>query len=113
MKTHRITLAVVALALAATAHAEPTYDKTVHAVGSAAFAGIVTTIRHDELQGFGAAVLLGAAKEGYDALHQPQHDPSWRDFGADVLGAYIGAKLAGVVLIPERHGLTVGFVRSF
>ena len=42
--------------------------------------------------GFGLAVTVGAAKEGYDALGHG--DPSWRDFTWDVVGAAVGTGLA-------------------
>lgn len=42
--------------------------------------------------GFGSALAVGAAKEGYDALGQG--DPSWKDMTWNVLGAATGTLIA-------------------
>jgi putative lipoprotein len=44
------------------------------------------------LAGAGTSLLLGGAKEGYDALGYG--DPSWRDFAWDVAGTAVGVMIA-------------------
>jgi len=91
-----------------------TEDKRAHFALMAGVAAAGTTVAQgNEWAGFGAAVLLGAAKEGYDAFHRPKHDPSWKDFGADVAGAYVGAKVGGLIIMPKGHGFTLSLVRKF
>jgi len=96
-------------------------DKAKHASISTLIAGAVTVVQRDELQGFLAATAVGVAKEAYDydhrnerkANHRSKHTASWKDFGADLVGAYLGAKLGGLSIMPEGKGLTIGFVREF
>lgn len=81
-------------------------DKLQHAAGSAAIAAAVTVATGSERTGFWTSVAVGAAKEAYDARHRDRHTPSWKDFGADVAGAYAGAKL-GAYIVVRRNSITV------
>jgi len=88
-------------------------DKAVHATGSALIAGAVTAATKNAFLGFGAALVVGAAKEAYDSKHPGKHTASWKDFGADALGGLAGAELGGLVLAPADRGIVVGFRRAF
>lgn len=99
---------VVSLAVASTSHARAqdsdpwiSRDKAFHfdvsagvaAVGYAGSAAYLVDARWKALAlGGGAAIALGAAKEGWDALGYG--DPSWKDFAWDVVGAVAGLAIA-------------------
>ncbi|CAK0757910.1 putative lipoprotein [Gammaproteobacteria bacterium] len=98
------------------AHADDQWrgqDKVKHVSVSALIAGAVTVVQRDELQGFLASAAVGVAKEAYDYKHRDTQTASWKDFGADLIGAYFGTKLGGLLILPEGKGLTIGFVREF
>lgn len=104
-------LIAAALALASTAAAaEDSWtgrDKALHFTGSAAIAGVVTAAAKSESAGFWTSVAVGAAKEARDYKHRDRHTASWKDFAADVAGAYVGAKLGGLTIQPQEKGLKV------
>lgn len=114
MKRLIITAALTAFATVAGATDSWTgKDKAAHAGGSSALSAGVTAVAGNEFVGIAAALLVGAAKEGYDSKHPDKHTASWKDFAADAAGALIGAKLGGVVIAPDRRGIVVGFQRVF
>ena len=78
-------------------------DKALHLGGSAAVAAAITVATKDERIGFWTTVAIGAAKEAYDAKHRDRHTPSWRDFGADVAGAYVGSKIGAVIVVRRNQ----------
>jgi putative lipoprotein len=75
-------------------------DKALHFAVSAGIAGVgygvTTAFARDRWKAFavggGAALAAGALKEGYDATGHG--DPSWKDFGWDVIGAAVGLVMA-------------------
>jgi putative lipoprotein len=75
-------------------------DKALHFAVSAGVAGagygVTTAFASDRWKaltvGAGAALAVGALKEGYDAAGSG--DPSWKDFGWDVIGAAVGLAIA-------------------
>jgi len=75
-------------------------DKALHFAVSASIAGagygVTTAFARDRWKAFaiggGAALAAGALKEGYDATGHG--DPSWKDFGWDVIGAAVGLAIA-------------------
>ena len=75
-------------------------DKALHFAVSAGIAGagygLTTAFARDRWKAFavggGAALGAGALKEGYDATGRG--DPSWKDFGWDVIGAAVGLAIA-------------------
>ena len=75
-------------------------DKALHFAVSAGVAGagygITTALARDRWKAFavggGAALAVGALKEGYDAAGHG--DPSWKDFAWDVIGAAVGLAIA-------------------
>jgi putative lipoprotein len=75
-------------------------DKALHFTVSAGIAGtgygVTTAFAEDRWKAFaiggGAALAAGALKEGYDASRHG--DPSWKDFGWDVIGAAVGLVIA-------------------
>lgn len=99
-----IPAATVTLALlwAATANADEWWgpDKALHlavstGISASSYAVAAAFTERRELRilsGVGTSLLLGAAKEGYDALGYG--DPSWRDFAWDALGAGVGTAIA-------------------
>jgi len=78
-------------------------DKAMHFGASVGIsAGVYTlmvpvTANRDvrALAGGGTSLLIGAAKEGYDALGYG--DPSWRDFAWDIAGTAVGIAVAYAV----------------
>ena len=88
-------------------------DKAAHFGYSAIIASSVTAATQNEFYGLAAAVAVGAAKEGYDDLHRPKHDPSWKDFGVDVAGGIVGAKVGGLFIKRQNRGILVGFHKVF
>ncbi len=106
---HRMRIAVIPLTLfaatlSAPARAEPDpwfgRDKALHFAVAAGIAGagygVTTAFARDRWKAFavggGAAIAAGVLKEGYDAAGHG--DPSWKDFGWDVLGAAVGLVIA-------------------
>jgi putative lipoprotein len=87
-------------------------DKALHFAVSASIAGAgygVTTAFAKErwkalIIGGGAAIAAGALKEGYDAAGHG--DPSWKDFGWDVVGAAVGLALAWGIDVAVHGGET-------
>lgn len=53
-----------------------------------------------ELYGFLAGASVGAAKEIYD-MRSKGHTASFKDFAATAAGAFIGAKIGGLVITPN------------
>ena len=80
-------------------------DKAKHFSSTAAIAAAVTVATESERAGFWTAVAIGAAKEVTDG-RRAGHTASWRDFGADVAGAYVGAKL-GAYVVVRRNSVTI------
>ena len=98
-----------ALTMAGSACAQDSWtgrDKLQHVAGSAAIAAAVTVVTSSERAGFWTAVAVGAAKEAYDAQHRDRHNPSIKDFGADVAGAYLGSKF-GAYIVVRRNSISV------
>ena len=88
-------------------------DKTQHFIGSALIAAGVTSYTGDERIGFWSSVAVGVAKEVYDYDHPAANTASLKDLTWDVLGAYMGARMAGWS-IRQSHGETViSFSRLF
>jgi putative lipoprotein len=89
-------------AIARAAETDPWFgsDKALHFAVSAGIAGagygVTTAFAEDRWKAFaiggGAALAAGALKEGYDAMGHG--DPSWKDFGWDVIGAAVGLAIA-------------------
>src|SRR5688572_32720087 len=104
---HAVLASVVVIASSASVRAaEPDpdpwigRDKALHFVVSASIAGagygVTTAFANDRWKAFAiggaAALAAGALKEGYDATGRG--DPSWKDFGWDVVGAVVGLAIA-------------------
>ena len=113
---HIITIAA-ALFMTTCAHAQDSWvsvDKALHAGVSGGIAAVATVATGSELQGFTFAMAVGVAKEVYDKQHPDKHSASYRDLVADAAGAYMGAKLGGVFVAPQKTGgFTVFLSRSF
>ncbi len=87
------------------AHADEWWgrDKALHftvsvGLSSASYALSATLTERREYRAIAAAgtsLLIGAGKEGYDALGYG--DPSWRDFAWDVAGTAVGVMIAYAV----------------
>lgn len=88
-------------------------DKALHFGVSALMAGVVTSATEgNELRGFWVASAVGVAKELSDA-NRRGHTASGGDMAANLLGAYVGAKLGGFFVKPERGGFSVGLRGEF
>jgi len=73
-------------------------DKQDHFAGSAILGMGASQVFDNKLQAFGAVLLVGAAKEGYDYKHPQNHTASWKDFAADAAGAVVGVYYGGCIL---------------
>jgi putative lipoprotein len=69
-------------------------DKAQHFVGSAVLSYGFSEVMSPE-KAFLTAVAIGAAKEVYDYKHPTKHTASYKDFIADVAGAYVGVYAKG------------------
>jgi len=99
-----LALGSIASTVSVPARAEPDpwigRDKALHFAVAAGIAGagygVTTAFARDRWKAFaiggGAALAAGALKEGYDATGRG--DPSWKDFGWDVVGAAVGLAIA-------------------
>ena len=97
-----VLLGVTVASRSARADPDPWFgqDKALHFAVSAGIAGAgygaTTVFARDRWKalaiGGGAALAAGALKEGYDA--SGHGDPSWKDFGWDVIGAAVGLTIA-------------------
>jgi hypothetical protein len=94
-----------------------TAHKLLHLTGSAALAGVATDYTGSEWEGAGIAFSAGLAKEGLDAYrrrHRNGHDMFTCDaLIADAIGAAIGAKMGGIYLERQSHGVQVAYSTNF
>ena len=85
-------------------------DKALHFTVAAGIAGAgygaTTVFACDRWKAFavggGAALAAGALKESYDAAGHG--DPSWKDFGWDVVGAAVGLAVAWGIDVAVHGG---------
>lgn len=83
-------------------------DKALHFGASAVIAGGAYAVAATQFEARGprllvggaTAIVVGAAKEGADALGLG--DPSWRDFTWDIVGAAAGLVVAWVIDVAVR-----------
>lgn len=69
-------------------------DKAQHFLGSAALSYSFSEVMSPE-SAFLTSVGIGLAKEVYDYKHPAKHTASYKDFIADVAGAYVGVYAKG------------------
>jgi uncharacterized protein YfiM (DUF2279 family) len=69
-------------------------DKAMHAAVSAAFGAAAASVTDNTGAAIAAALVPGVLKEVYDLGHRDRHTPSWKDMGANALGAVLGVGLA-------------------
>jgi uncharacterized protein YfiM (DUF2279 family) len=118
MKTQSLIAAVIGILITScSARACPddrwlAQDKGKHFATSAVLAAGVTAVTRSELTGFAVSFGLGLAKEAYDSRHPGRHCASVRDLAADALGAYVGAKGAGWIVLPQKGGFSFMFVKG-
>lgn len=101
-------LASLLLCCATLAHASDDWtgqDKVKHIAAGAAVASAFTVIGGSETVGFWVGVGVGAGKEFLDAGGMGQ--ASVKDFAATAFGAYIGAKIGGLVITPNGVSYTM------
>jgi putative lipoprotein len=82
-----------------------TPDKPKHLAVSAAMAGAFVAAGMSERQAFAASLAVGLAKELHDS-RRGGSGFSGKDLAADALGAYMGAKLGGVIIRRNFVGYT-------
>jgi putative lipoprotein len=108
---------VTALALTAalSAHAQDSWtgpDKVKHFGLSLGMGAVGTLAFQSPRAGFVGCMSVGVAKEVYDA-RTPGRTASVKDLAADAAGCAAGAYLGGLMIVPDRKGVTVGYVNSF
>jgi uncharacterized protein YfiM (DUF2279 family) len=86
-------------------------DKRDHLAFGAGIATMATLMTNNEAYGFAAGSLAGIAKEAYDA--RGNGTCSLQDALVTIGGAYLGSKIGGVLLIPQRSGVQVSYVKTF
>lgn len=87
-------------------------DKAMHAAIGAAIGGGVTVAAESETAGIVAGTVVAFAKEAWD-VKRAGHTCSLQDALVTTAGAVIGAKLGGLVIVPQRGGAVVGFAKEF
>ena len=100
-----IFLAAFALSTAAHADQWTGQDKLKHIAAGAAISSEITVVSGSETVGFCEGVGAGARKEFLDAGGTGQ--ASFKDFAATALGAYVGAKIGGLVITPKGVSYSV------
>lgn len=86
-------------------------DKNKHFIAGAVAASAITYYTKDETRGFMYGAAIGLAKEIYDAAGNG--DPSFKDFAVTALGAFVGAKITGLYIVPQKDGVFVGYNTKF
>jgi putative lipoprotein len=105
LKTIYTVLLLLAMHASAWADSWTGRDKPKHLAACAAIAGAAVAVGLTERQAMGAALAVGLAKELHDK--RPGGTGfSWRDMAANAAGAYIGAKVGGLVIRPNFIGYT-------
>jgi len=84
-------------------------DKAQHFEGGAITGAVGTLVFKDANKGFALGTAVGLLKEVYDVAHRDKHTPSAKDFAVTVFGAYLGSRVAGLVVTPNR----VTYARQF
>jgi putative lipoprotein len=87
-------------------------DKTKHFGLSLGMGAVGTMAFQSPRAGFVGCMSVGVAKEVYDA-RTPGNTASVKDLVADAAGCAAGAYLGGLLVVPDRKGVTVGYVNSF
>lgn len=86
-------------------------DKTKHALGGAAIASAVTLATQEPHYGFAAGVLAALAKEARD--RRGHGTCSLQDAAVTIAGAAAGAYGTAWLILPQRKGFQVAFVKTF
>lgn len=102
MKRTLIIAAMLAMATAANADEWTGKDKMQHAIAGAAVGGITTFATDRASWGCAAAVVVGAGKEAYDAMHPDKHTASFKDFAVTAIGGCISAGITGLTITPNK-----------
>ena len=79
-------------------------DKNKHFVAGAVIASVTTVATRSEGIGFLAGTAAGLAKEIYDGRRA-----STKDFIVTAAGAYVGAKIANVIITPNSISYSISF----
>lgn len=111
--------AFAAVAVSASAHAEITQDKYLHAGVSAAVAASATTLAakspHRLWYGIGAGLAVGVAKELADskeARNRFDAKDVWADLVGSVAGAYLTDRILRPVVKRQPGGYALGLQAS-
>ncbi|MGQ3051112.1 MAG: hypothetical protein ACT6S0_04950 [Roseateles sp.] len=86
-------------------------DKTKHMLGGAAIASAVTLATKEPHWGFAAGLAVGAAKEIWD--RRGSGTCSFQDFAVTAGGAAAGAYGTAWLILPQRRGVAVAYVKAF
>jgi uncharacterized protein YfiM (DUF2279 family) len=102
----KLALAAFALAFAVAAGAADSWtgqDKVKHLSVSAVLGVAAGAVTDNTAAAVALALVPGLLKEAYDSQHRSRHTPSWRDMGANVIGAVLGvgvARWSGLTISP-------------
>lgn len=105
----------IALTAALSAQAQDSMtgpDKIKHFGLSVGMGAVGTLAFQSPRAGFFGCMSVGVAKEAYDA-RTPGHTASAKDLIADAAGCAAGAYLGGLMIVPDRKGVTIGYIASF
>lgn len=88
-----------------------TRNNGINLMAGAGIASIGTYYEKDPGTGFLYGASIALAKEAYDANNRGY--VSAKDLTMSAVGAYFGANVAGLYILPEKNGFTVGFAKAF
>lgn len=87
-------------------------DKALHLAAGAAAGSAGTLVFKDPHKGFLLGVGIGLAKEVWDSQHADRHTCSLQDFAVTAAGAAAGAYGTAWLVLPQRQGVVVAYVRA-
>jgi uncharacterized protein YfiM (DUF2279 family) len=102
-------IAIILAMLCTASHADEWTgkDKAQHAIAGALVGAAFTIATESPKWGCVAATAIGAAKEGYDAMHKEAHTASFKDFAVTAIAGCAVSGITGLVIQPNRVSYTI------